>query len=417
MAGLGIGGASGVLERDLDKPRPPKRSVTRSSEPPRRGPVGTKRARRSAPEQQQEPELIKDPATSAEAAGLRYISDTGPGITRRRAGKHFSYLGLDGAPIRDRAELDRIKGLGIPPAWKDVWICPDPVGHIQATGRDAKGRKQYRYHPRWREIRDETKYDRMIDFAKALPKIRARVEEDMRRQGLSREKVLATVVRLLETTRIRVGNDEYARDNKSFGLTTLKDRHADIGNSSVTFEFRGKSGKRHKVKVNDRRLARIVKACQDIPGQELFQYYDEAGRRRDVTSQDVNDYLREIAGGEDEEFTAKDFRTWSGTVLAALALREFEAFDSQAAAKRNVTRAIERVAAELGNTPAVCRKCYVHPEVVDAYFDGTLLRQLKEQVEADLREEIRGLTPEEAAVLAFLQQRLAREVAERKGAA
>ena len=356
-----------------------------------------------------------DPLESAKQAGLRYVHDSMPGIRRRRSGKGFSYLDPEGRPIRNPEVIGRIRKLAIPPAYRDVWICPDPRGHLQATGRDDRGRKQYRYHPRWREVRDETKYGRMLAFARALPGIRRRIEEDMRKHGLPREKVLATVVRLLETTFIRVGNDEYARENKSFGLTTLKDRHAEIGSSSVTFEFRGKSGKKHKVKLQDRRLARIVKACQDIPGQELFQYYDEEGQRRDVTSQDVNDYLREISGGED--FTAKDFRTWAGTVLASLALQEFEAFDTQAAAKRNVTRAIERVASELGNTPAVCRKCYVHPEVFEAYFDGTLIGHLKERVEEDLREEIQGLSPEEAAVLAFLQQRLTREVEERKGAA
>ncbi len=405
MAGLGIGGTSGVLERDLDKPRAPKRSVTRSSEPPRRGPVGTKRARHSAPEQQQEPELIKDPATSAEAAGLRYISDTGPGITRRRAGKHFSYLGLDGAPIRDRAELDRIKGLGIPPAWKDVWICPDPLGHIQATGRDAKGRKQYRYHPRWREIRDETKYGRMMAFGRALPRIRERTNQDLARRGLPREKVLATVVRLLEATLIRVGNEEYARTNESFGLTTMRDDHVDVQDSKIHFHFRGKSGVEHTVDVKDRRLAAVVRRSQDLPGQELFQYIDEDGERQTIDSGDVNEYLREITG---EDFTAKDFRTWAGTVLAAQALQEFGEFDSEAHAKRNVVAAIEAVASRLGNTRAISRKSYVHPAIIEGYMDGSMRQTLKERAEEEL-EDLKDLPPEEAAVLVLLRQRLARE--------
>ncbi len=405
MAGLGIGGTSGVLERDLDKPRAPKRSVTRSSEPPRRGPVGTKRARHSAPEQQQEPELIKDLATSAEAAGLRYISDTGPGITRRRAGKHFSYLGLDGAPIRDRAELDRIKGLGIPPAWKDVWICPDPLGHIQATGRDAKGRKQYRYHPRWREIRDETKYGRMMAFGRALPRIRERTNQDLARRGLPREKVLATVVRLLEATLIRVGNEEYARTNESFGLTTMRDDHVDVQDSKIHFHFRGKSGVEHTVDVKDRRLAAVVRRSQDLPGQELFQYIDEDGERQTIDSGDVNEYLREITG---EDFTAKDFRTWAGTVLAAQALQEFGEFDSEAHAKRNVVAAIEAVASRLGNTRAISRKSYVHPAIIEGYMDGSMRQTLKERAEEEL-EDLKDLPPEEAAVLVLLRQRLARE--------
>lgn len=405
MAGLGIGGTSGVLERDLDKPHAPKRSVTRSSEPPRRGPVGTKRARRSAPEQQQEPELIKDLATSAEAAGLRYISDTGPGITRRRAGKHFSYLGLDGAPIRDRAELDRIKGLGIPPAWKDVWICPDPLGHIQATGRDAKGRKQYRYHPRWREIRDETKYGRMMAFGRALPRIRERTNQDLARRGLPREKVLATVVRLLEATLIRVGNEEYARTNESFGLTTMRDDHVDVQDSKIHFHFRGKSGVEHTVDLKDRRLAAVVRRSQDLPGQELFQYIDEDGERQTIDSGDVNEYLREITG---EDFTAKDFRTWAGTVLAAQALQEFGEFDSEAHAKRNVVAAIEAVASRLGNTRAISRKSYVHPAIIEGYMDGSMRQTLKERAEEEL-EDLKDLPPEEAAVLVLLRQRLARE--------
>jgi DNA topoisomerase-1 len=344
------------------------------------------------------------PLDSAAAAGLRYVSDARPGIRRKRSGRHFRYVGADGQPIRDPAVLQRIKALAIPPAWTDVWICPSPNGHIQATARDAKGRKQYRYHPRWQAVRDETKYERTLAFGQALPSIREQTERHLDLPGLPREKVLATVVRLLETTLIRVGNDEYARQNHSFGLTTMRDRHVSVDGGKIRFHFLGKSGKRHTVEMHDRRLARIVRRCRDIPGQELFQYYDEAGERRDVTSGDVNAYLREITG---EDFTAKDFRTWAGTVLAAWALREFEAFDSETQAKRNVVQAIERVAERLGNTPAVCRRCYVHPAVLDAYLDGSLVDHLKDQVEDELADSLSKLPPEEAAVLVFLQRRLA----------
>ena len=353
-----------------------------------------------------EPDIITDPEGSAKAAGLRYVSDDKPGITRKRCGDNFTYHDPDGSRITDQTMLERVKSLGIPPAWDDVWICPNPRGHIQATGRDQKGRKQYRYHPRWREVRDETKYERMIAFGEALPAIRARVDDDMRKQGFPREKVLATVVRLLETTHIRVGNEEYARTNKSFGLTTMRNRHVKVEGSTVKFKFRGKSGKDHEVKVSDRRLARAVEKISDLPGQELFQYLDEEGELRTVTSEDVNEYLREISG---QDFTAKDFRTWTGTVLAAKALQGFEAFDSEAQAKRNVVQAIEDGARSLGNTPAICRKCYVHPDVLDSYLDGTLLSVLKQRAEEELSEALGSLEPEEAAVLAFLQQGIARE--------
>ena len=350
--------------------------------------------------------MIANPAESAKAAGLRYVTDTIPGIRRKRVGKNFSYIGVDGKPIHDPEELRRIKALAIPPAYTHVWICPDPRGHIQATGRDAKGRKQYRYHPRWRAVRDETKYGRMIAFGQALHLIRERTDRDIALPGLPREKVLATVVQLLETTLIRVGNDEYARSNKSFGLTTMHDRHVDISGSTIRFHFRGKRGKKHTINLSDRRLARIVKRCRDLPGYELFQYVDDDGKPQDVTSDDVNTYLREIAG---REFTAKDFRTWAGTVLAALALKEFETFDSEAQAKRNIVRAIERVAERLGNTPSICRKCYVHPAVLDAYLDGSLVDVLKQRTEHELTESLKDLHPEEAAVVALLQQRLAQE--------
>jgi DNA topoisomerase I len=350
-------------------------------------------------------------AAAAEAAGLRYVTDSAPGITRRRTSKGFSYRDPHGRPITQAKELARLRALAIPPAWTDVWICPHPRGHVQATGRDARGRKQYRYHNEWRAIRDAHKFDRILIFARALPQIRARIDADLRRHGLPRERVLATVVRLLETTLIRVGNAEYARENKSFGLTTIRHRHVEINGSTIAFEFRGKAGKVHKVSTRDRRLARIVRACHELPGQELFQYIDDEGVRRDVDSADVNAYLQEISG---EPFTAKDFRTWAGTVLASLALSEFESFDTKAAAKRNVTRAIEHVSNHLGNTVAVCRKSYIHPAILDSYLDGSLLEFLKGQVEEALREELDGLSGEEAAVLAFLQQRLSREVDRRK---
>jgi DNA topoisomerase-1 len=335
-----------------------------------------------------------------------YVDDTSPGIRRRRSGKGFAFTTPDGQRLKDARELARIKALGIPPAWTDVWICPSPRGHIQATGRDVRGRKQYRYHTRWREVRDETKYHRMIAFALVLPNLRARVDEDLRRPGLPREKVLATVLRLLETTLVRVGNEEYARQNDSFGLTTLRDEHAEIDGSTIRFRFRGKSGKEHEVDVRDRRVARIVQRCQDLPGNELFQYVDEQGQVVKVTSGDVNEYLRSVTG---DDFSAKDFRTWAGTVLAARALSELSAFDSAADAKRNVVKAIEEVAKRLGNTRAICKRCYVHPAIIDAYLEGAMIDVLRQRAEAELATELAHLPPEEAAVLGLLQQRLARE--------
>jgi DNA topoisomerase I len=347
------------------------------------------------------PDAPPEPHESAAAAGLHYVRDTGPGIRRRRSGKGFRYVDANGRAIRDRGELARIRSLAVPPAWTDVWICPLANGHLQATGRDAKGRKQHRYHPRWRAVRDETKYDRLIDFAKVLPAIRARTEKDLALPGLPRDKVLATVVRLLETTLIRVGNEEYARANRSFGLTTLRDSHVDISGSKLEFRFRGKSGREHVVGVQDRRLSRIVKRCQDVPGYQLFQYLDENGRRRSIESADVNDYLREITGAS---FTAKDFRTWAGTVLAAWALHARGAAGSARQATKNVARAIESVAERLGNTPAVCRKCYVHPVVVDAYVQGALAECLDSGTAR--RVPRRGLSREEALVLDALIERL-----------
>src|SRR6476659_521589 len=347
-----------------------------------------------------------DSVASAKSAGLRYVSLTGPGIRRKSTGQSMVYFGTNGETIKDADILARIKSLAIPPAWRDVWICPIAHGHLQATGIDAKGRKQYRYHPRWRVVRDETKYDRMRLFGRALPGIRARVERDLVRSGLPREKILATIVRLLETTLIRVGNEEYARQNASFGLTTMQDRHVDVSGATLTFEFRGKSGISHSIDLTDRRLAKIVKRSQDLPGYELFQYLDEQGTRRSVDSADVNAYLKEISG---EEFTAKDFRTWAGTVLAARALQEFQTFDSQAQAKRNVVQAIESVAKRLGNTKAVCRKCYIHPAVINLYMDGSLLQTLTRSVKRELTRSLHGLPAEEAAVLTLLQHRLKRE--------
>lgn len=345
---------------------------------------------------------IVDPRDAAEGAGLVYVSDAEPGITRRRAGKGFSYRGLDGRPVKDKETLARIRALAIPPAYADVWICPDPNGHVQATGRDARGRKQYRYHPRFREVRDGTKYEHMLDFAAALPGLRARVDRDMSLPGMPREKVLATVVHLLETTMIRVGNADYARQNKSHGLTTLNDRHVKVSGSEMRFRFKGKSGKEWDLGLRDRRVARIVKASQELPGQHLFQYLDEDGERRAVTSGDVNAYLREISG---TAITAKDFRTWTGTVLAALALAEYEKADSAAAAKRNVRAAIEQVSARLGNTPTICRKCYVHPQVIDSYLADELVLELQGEIEDEL--EGAALRPEERVVLDFLKTRLA----------
>src|SRR5512147_3211942 len=354
--------------------------------------------------------IIVEPTRSAEEAGLTYVTDETPGISRRRAGKGFIYRDVKGRRITDAAELARLRRLAIPPAWTGVWIAPDPRGHLQATGRDARGRKQHRYHPDWHAARDEVKFNRMQEFGRALPRIREQVERDMRGKPLARRTVLATIVRLLETTLIRIGNEEYAKQNESFGLTTLRDERVQERGRELLLEFKGKSGKVHSVRVHDRRARRIIKATQDLPGQELFQYLDEEGQRQKVTSRDVNEYLQDISG---EPFTAKDFRTFAATVMAAWALREFEQFDSQAKCKRNIRRAIETVAARLGNTPAICRKSYIHPEVLNAYLDGSLLATLQDRAEDNLRDDIAGLRPEEAAVMAFLQKRLASQANER----
>jgi DNA topoisomerase-1 len=340
-----------------------------------------------------------EPEESAQAAGLRYVSDSSPGIHRRRAGRGFSYVGPDGRAIRDRATLERIRRLAIPPAYTDVWICPAANGHLQATGRDARGRKQYRYHPRWREVRDETKFGRMLAFSEALPRLRARLEQDLALPGLPREKVLATVVRLLESTAIRVGNDEYAKSNHSFGLTTLRSRHVEVSGSTLHFEFRGKSGKMQRVALSDRRLARIVARCQALPGAELFQYVAEDGERVSIGSSDVNDYLRELTG---EDFTAKDFRTWAGTLQALAALQAIGPSASEREAKSAIVRVIDEVAGQLNNTRAVCRKYYVHPVVLESYEAGTLEDRLKNGGPPKVSEAA-GLSEQERAVVRLLR--------------
>jgi DNA topoisomerase-1 len=342
--------------------------------------------------------VAADSAEAAEEAGLQYVNDDRPGYTRRAKGKNFEYLDTDGKKIRDEQRLLRVKRLAIPPAWTEVWICPSANGHIQATGRDARRRKQYRYHERWREVRDENKFDRLAQFAKALPNIRRRVTQDLKLPALPRQKVLATLVRLLERSFIRIGNEEYARENKSFGLTTLKNRHVKVKGAQVVFRFRGKSGRQHEVDVTDRRVAKVIAKCQDLPGQDLFQYV-ENGEARDVTSQDVNEYLREIAG---EEFTAKDFRTWGGTVLAAIALSKQEEFETKKQAKSNIKTASCAVAELLGNTPAVCRKCYVHPLIVEAYLKQTPIVGLNGNAKSLTPPNLRGA---ERAVLKFLHTR------------
>ncbi len=349
--------------------------------------------------------IVADPKKSAKAVGLHYVSGDLPGISRNKIGKQFQFIRPNGKPISNPRELGRIKSLVIPPAWKKVWICPIENGHLQATGRDDRGRKQHRYHRRWREVRDETKFNRIMMFSKTLPKIRQRVRKDLTLPSLSRDKVLATIVRLLETSLIRVGNEEYARNNGSFGLTTMQDKHVEVSGSSVRFQFRGKSNKHHTIDIENKYLAKIVKSCQEIPGQDLFQYLDSDGKRQDVKSEDVNQYLREIGG---KDFTAKDFRTWAGTVLAAMALQEFEKFDTQTQAKKNLVQAIESVAKRLGNTPTICKKCYVHPAIMESYLDGSMLDALKQRAERQMKTSLNKLRPEEAAVLTLLQQRLAR---------
>jgi DNA topoisomerase-1 len=348
-------------------------------------------------------EIQKEMIEEAHDAGLRYSSDEQPGFARRGAPGRFTYLRPDGKKLRDAKALGRIKSLAIPPAWKDVWICPQENGHVQATGRDARGRKQYRYHPHWRQQRDETKFEHMLAFARALPKIRRRVAADLRHRDLDRDKVLATVVRLLEATVIRVGNTEYARENHSYGLTTMRNRHVAVKRAGdIVFSFRGKSGKHHEITLHDPRLAKIIHACQALPGQELFSYV-ENGETKPIDSADVNAYLRQITG---RDFTAKDFRTWIGTVLAAVAFQELEAAASPGQAKKNIGLVIAAVAKILGNTPAVCRKCYVHPDVISAYLEGETMAAISQRLSSDLMLAVSHLRPTEAAVIALLQRRL-----------
>lgn len=349
--------------------------------------------------------IVSDPVEAAKAAGLRYVTDDKPGIQRQRRGKSFIYIDVNGKRIRDPEEIQRINALAIPPAYRDVWICPLPNGHLQATGRDAKGRKQYRYHPLWRTVRDQTKFTRLLIFSQALPTIRQQLAQDLALRGLPKRKVLAAVVQIMELTRIRVGNEEYARTNQSYGLTTLQDDHVAISGSTIRFSFRGKSGVEHDMKLTDRRLARIVKQCQEIPGQDLFQYVDEDGSYQTIGSADVNEYLREMTG---EDFTAKDFRTWAGTVLAASHLMQVGSFTSQTAAKKNITQAIKAVAAHLGNRPATCRKYYVHPAILDCYLNETLHQIMEVHLQTNVQE-MHGLRPEELAVVAVLEQRLMHE--------
>ena len=340
---------------------------------------------------------------AAKAAKLHYVTDRKPGIKRTLGEDGFEYFQPDGSRITDDAEIMRIRKLAIPPAYVDVWICRDRNGHLQATGRDARGRKQYRYHPRWRVVRDEAKYHRMLVFGQALPKIRAQVELDLALPDLPRRRVLAALVKLLEKTMARVGNEEYARDNQSFGLTTLRNRHTRVEGSRIRFDFRGKHGIDHHLTLQDRRLANIIKRCRELPGQHLFQFVDHDGEMHGITSDDVNQYLHEVSG---EDITAKDFRTWAATNLAAMALRELERYDTEAKNKKNVVQAVEAVAGLLGNTPSVCRKCYIHPAIFDGYLDGSLLEGLKQRAEDVLEDTANGLTAEEIAVTAFLSRRL-----------
>ena len=372
-------------------------SLSRLLEKSLNGNNGAKKLRRS----KSRIVFVTDPVDSAKEAGLRYVLDTDPGIRRLRAGKGFYYIGPDNKRITDEQTLRRIRSLAIPPAWTDVWICPIAQGHLQATGRDARKRKQYRYHPRWKDTRDSTKFDRMIAFGEAMPAIRARVEKDLSLPGLPREKVLAAIVRLLQLTLIRVGNEEYARSNNSYGLTTLRDRHVQIEGSELRFRFKGKGGKVHDVGIRDKRLARIVQKCQDIPGQELFQYIDENGANIAVGSADVNAYLREIAG---EDFTAKDFRTWAATVLMAMAFVAFGTDENVRRTKKQMLQAVEMVSQALGNTPTICRKSYIHPAIIQGYTNGALLQAMAPNGKNGEAPQIEGLAPEEFRVLTYLRK-------------
>lgn len=349
------------------------------------------------------PEVITDPVETAKTAGLRYVTDHTPGLSRKTVGKKSIYYDNGGKRIRDAKILDRIKALVIPPAWQKVWICSQENGHIQVTGLDERGRKQYRYHERWREVRDENKYVHMMAFGKALSKIRKATQKDLAQSQLSREKVLAAIVQLLEKTLIRVGNEEYAKTNQSYGLTTMCNRHVKVTGSRVKFKFRGKSGVYHEIDLQDNKLARVIQRLQDLPGQEIFQYLDEKNQVQSINSSDVNDYLKKITR---EDFTAKDFRTWAGTILVSLALKEIGQFETQAEAKKNIVKAIDQVAKRLGNTRSICRKCYIHPAVIESYQDGSMLNTLQQKTEQTLTTSLKGLEKEEVIVMTLLQQRL-----------
>ena len=360
-------------------------------------PSVTRRARKTSP-----PPAAKAPEAAARDAGLKYVSDTEPGIHRQHHGSGFRYCNAAGKPVRHRRTLERIENLVIPPAWSDVWICADADGHLQAVGRDARGRKQYLYHPEWRDVRDATKYEQMLAFAAVLPKIRRRVRRDLKLPGLPREKVLAAVIALMERTLIRVGNEEYSKTNHSYGLTTLRDRHVRVRKTEIHFHFRGKSGVEHEIDLDDPVLAGIVRKCQDLPGQNLFQYTDEAGEIRKISSGDVNAYLREVTEGD---FTCKDFRTWSGTLLAALFLRELEQFTSATAAKKNIAEAVRNVAQRLGNTASICRKCYIHPGVIDSYLDQSLPENFELSVKRVQGKTTIQLSSDEKSILKLLRKR------------
>lgn len=342
-----------------------------------------------------------DPLESAAEAGLRYVSGSGPCIRRVRHGKSFRYIGPDGRPLRDAKHLKRIRSLVIPPAWRDVWICPSSNGHLQAVGWDVKGRKQYRYHPQYRATRDQAKFSRMIAFGTVLARIRKRVQRDLNRRGLPKEKVLATVVRLLETVFVRIGNTEYAKENESFGLTTLRNKHVSINGTKLMFRFRGKSGQDHVIQLTDRRLAGIIKQCQELPGYNLFEYVDSEGQVCCIGSSEVNRYIREIAGGD---FTAKDFRTWAGTVLTARELYTVGPAASATAAKKVIAEAVKRVSRNLGNRPPACRKYYIHPAVLDAYADGSLFPTMLQGEQQHAAYAGKGLRPEEYAVMVIVAQ-------------
>lgn len=378
--------------------RPTRKTSTRTSERIGRALSKALRGSRAAAV----PPPIVPPNESARAASLRYVTDSKPGIRRRKSGTGFRYIGVNGKPVKDEATLARIKSIVIPPAWTDVWISPAENGHIQATGRDARGRKQYRYHRKWHSVRDETKYGRMIHFGYALPKIRERINADLAKRGMPREKILAVVVRLLETTYIRVGNEEYARTNGSFGLTTLLDDHVDIRGARVTFCFKGKSGKEHAVELTDQRIARLVRQSRDLPGDDLFQYIDDDGEPQPIDSGDVNAYLREIGG---EEFTAKDFRTWAGTLLAVCSIADSGAYEDGVSPKSALVKSVKAVAEQLGNTPAVCKKGYIHPTVLQAYEDRAMYERWQDSYRTARTRN--GLTREETALLGFLESALA----------